>query len=178
MSVSGFSEVAAIHTHRVYAIDLATHCRLALYDHPKYPRLVRYVVLYPLYVLCEIAIVCTDLAELLGSAVGLCLLIPSMPLWAAVLLTAADVLIFLLLGDPSRRKQPVRMFEFSIIALVSVPKASYNRELTLKRSTGIWRPSVFHRPSGESSPRLAIRLLGIHSLKEAIRHRCGRTLHR
>lgn len=129
------------------------------------------MVLYPLYVLCEIAIVCTDLAELLGSAIGLCLLIPSMPLWAAVLLTAADVLIFLLLGDPSRHNKPVRMFEFSIIALVSVPEASCNQYLTLERSTGIWRPGLFHRTPGQSPSRLAICLLGIHSLKEAIRHR-------
>ena len=41
-------------------------------------------MLYPLYVLSEIAIISTDLAELLGSAIALCLLFPSLPLWAGV----------------------------------------------------------------------------------------------
>ena len=48
-------------------------------------------MLYPLYALAEIAIISTDLAELLGSAIALCLLFPALPLWAGVLLTASDV---------------------------------------------------------------------------------------
>lgn len=100
--------------------DLASHCRLLLYDRPKHKRLIRYGVLYPLYVLSEVAIVSTDLAELLGSAIGLCLIFPSIPLWAAVLITASDVLIFLILGDPSRGQgRPVKIFEYTVIALVS-----------------------------------------------------------
>ncbi|RDX56184.1 natural resistance-associated macrophage protein [Lentinus brumalis] len=105
----------------VTGLDLASHCRVLLHDRPRYKRLVRYGVLYPLYVLSEIAIVSTDLAELLGSAIGLCLIFPSIPLWAAVLITASDVLIFLILGDPSRgHGRPVRIFEWTVIALVSV----------------------------------------------------------
>ena len=93
-----------------------------LHDRPKHRRLIRYLVLYPLYVLCEIAIISTDLAELLGSAIGICLIFPTIPLWAAVLLTASDVLIFLVIGDPSRGQgRPVRLFEFTVIALVSLP---------------------------------------------------------
>jgi metal iron transporter len=75
-------------------------------------------VLYPLYALCEIAIVSTDLAELLGSAIGLSLLFPKLPLWSAVLLTGVDVFIFLIIGDPSRTGRPVRLFEAVIIILV------------------------------------------------------------
>ncbi|KAI0050665.1 natural resistance-associated macrophage protein [Auriscalpium vulgare] len=103
----------------VTGLDLAAHCRLLLYNRPRHRRLVRYGVMYPLYALCEIAIISTDLAELLGSAIGLCLLFPTLPLWAAVLLTATDVLVFLVLGDPSQGKgRPVRVFELTIIALV------------------------------------------------------------
>ncbi|KAJ3490516.1 hypothetical protein NLI96_g1397 [Meripilus lineatus] len=103
----------------VTGFDLASHCRLLLHDCPKHRRLIRYLVLYPLYVLCEIAIISTDLAELLGSAIGICLIFPTIPLWAAVLLTASDVLIFLVIGDPSRGQgRPVRLFEFTVIALV------------------------------------------------------------
>ncbi|KIM48347.1 hypothetical protein M413DRAFT_440075, partial [Hebeloma cylindrosporum] len=79
----------------------------------------RWLMLYPLYVLSEIAIISTDLAELLGSAIGFCLLFPKLPLWAGVVLTAADVLIFLSFSAPSRDQgRPVRVFEFSIIGLV------------------------------------------------------------
>ncbi|PPQ69625.1 hypothetical protein CVT25_013708 [Psilocybe cyanescens] len=103
----------------VTGLDLASHCRLLLHNHPRHPRLVRRLVLYPLYILSEIAIISTDLAELLGSAIGLCLLFPKLPLWGGVILTAADVLIFLSFADPSRSQgRPVRMFEYTIIGLV------------------------------------------------------------
>ncbi|KAI0757298.1 natural resistance-associated macrophage protein-domain-containing protein [Daedaleopsis nitida] len=105
----------------VTGLDLASHCRVLLHDRPRYRYLLRYGVLYPLYVLSEIAIVSTDLAELLGSAIGISLIFPSIPLWASVLITASDVLIFLIIGDPSRgHGRPVKIFEFSVIALVSI----------------------------------------------------------
>ncbi|KAF8898422.1 natural resistance-associated macrophage protein-domain-containing protein [Infundibulicybe gibba] len=103
----------------VTGLDLASHCRLLLHNHPKHPRLVRRLVLYPLYILSEVAIISTDLAELLGSAIGLCLIFPRLPLWAGVLLTAADVLVFLVFSDPSRAQgRPVRIFEYTIMLLV------------------------------------------------------------
>ncbi|EKM60826.1 uncharacterized protein PHACADRAFT_133651 [Phanerochaete carnosa HHB-10118-sp] len=102
----------------VTGVDLATHCRLLLHDRPKHRRLIRYAALYPLYILCEIAIVCTDLAELLGSAIGLCMLFPTLPLWAGVLVTAGDVLIFLVVGGPSRYGKPAKVFEATIMLLV------------------------------------------------------------
>ncbi len=66
--------------------DLAQACR----DH--YPRP---VVIF-LWVLCEIAIAACDLAEVIGSAIALNLLL-GIPLVVGVLLTAADVLIVLFL---------------------------------------------------------------------------------
>ncbi|KAN0100854.1 Natural resistance-associated macrophage domain containing protein [Tylopilus felleus] len=83
----------------VTGLDLAAHCRLLLHDHSKHPHLVRFLFLYPLYVLSELAIIATDLAELLGSAIGLTLLVPALPIWAGVLLTALDVFVFLLTSD-------------------------------------------------------------------------------
>lgn len=74
-------------------------------------------MLYPLYALAEVAIVATDLAELLGSAIALCLLFPRLPLYAGVLLTGADVLILLAVRNPLDGK-PVRVFEILIAALV------------------------------------------------------------
>ena len=67
--------------------------------------------------LAEIAIISTDLAELLGSAIALCLLFPKLPLWAGVLITASDVLFLLALRDPLRGR-PVRLFEVMIAILV------------------------------------------------------------
>jgi metal iron transporter len=75
-------------------------------------------VLYPLYALSEVAIISTDLAELLGSAIALCMLFPRLPLWAGVILTTSDVLILLAIGDPLRGR-PVKMFEWVIGGLVS-----------------------------------------------------------
>ncbi|THH16340.1 hypothetical protein EW146_g4298 [Bondarzewia mesenterica] len=101
----------------ITGLDLASHCRLLLYDRPRHTRLFRWLGLYPLYALSEIAIIATDLAELLGSAIALCMLFPKLPLWAGVLLTSCDVLFILALGDPLRGR-PVKMFELLISFLV------------------------------------------------------------
>ncbi|KAK0473269.1 smf Mn2+ and Fe2+ transporter [Armillaria novae-zelandiae] len=90
----------------VTGLDLAAHCRLLLHDHPKHPLLVRRLV----------AIIATDLAELLGSAIGICLIFPSLPLWAGVVITALDVFVFLLISDPTHKHS--RLFEVAVIALV------------------------------------------------------------
>ncbi|KAL1707366.1 natural resistance-associated macrophage protein-domain-containing protein [Schizophyllum commune] len=101
----------------VTGLDLAAHCRLLLYKRTKRPRLMRWLTLYPLYVISEVAIIATDLAELLGSAIALCLLFPELELWHGVLITAFDVVILLALKDPLGAK-PVRPFELLIAALV------------------------------------------------------------
>ena len=66
--------------------DLAQACR----DHFSPP------VALTLWVLCEVAIAACDLAEVIGSAIALNLLF-GIPLVAGVLLTAADVLVVLML---------------------------------------------------------------------------------
>ncbi|KZP29358.1 natural resistance-associated macrophage protein [Athelia psychrophila] len=101
-----------------YALDLASHCRILLHSRPKHKLLNRYLLHYPLYIIAEIAIISTDLAELLGSAIALCLIWPALPLWAGVLLTAGDVIFILALGDPLGGR-PAKMFEWLIAVLVS-----------------------------------------------------------
>ena len=88
-----------------------------LYNRPKHTKLYRWLGLYPLYFLAEVAIIATDLAELLGSAIALCLLFPKLELWHGVLITAFDVVLILAMRDPLRGK-PVRMFEFLIAVMV------------------------------------------------------------
>jgi manganese transport protein len=67
--------------------DLAQACR------DFYPAWTR----WPNWLTCEIAIAATDLAEILGSAVAIHLLFPSIPLLWAVIITAFDVLLLLAL---------------------------------------------------------------------------------
>ncbi|KAH9950957.1 smf Mn2+ and Fe2+ transporter-like protein [Amylocystis lapponica] len=112
-----YMQVLASRLGCVTGLDLASHCRLLLHDRPRHTLIWRWLVLYPLYALAEVAIISTDLAELLGSAIALCLLFPKMPLWAGVLLTASDVLLLLAFRDPLAGR-PVRMFELLIAALV------------------------------------------------------------
>jgi manganese transport protein len=82
--------------------DLAQACR------DNYPRLVNWI----LFGLCEIAIGAMDLAELLGTAIGLNLLF-GIPLDIAVLITGADVLVLLGL-----QRLGIRKMEAFILALV------------------------------------------------------------
>lgn len=88
--------------------------------------------LYPLYLLSEAAIISTDLAELLGSAIGLVLIFPKLPLPVAVLLTALDVLVILGLGNSVTGGRPVRVLEGIIIVLVrTILLWSIGSEVTL-----------------------------------------------
>ncbi|KAJ7492199.1 natural resistance-associated macrophage protein-domain-containing protein [Mycena latifolia] len=114
---AAFLQVLATRLGCVTGLDLASHCRVLLYDRPKHPRLYRWLGLYPLYILSEVAIISTDLAELLGSAIALCLLFPRLELWQGVLITTFDVILLLALRDPLR-STPVRMFEVLIAGLV------------------------------------------------------------
>ncbi|KAK4056297.1 Manganese transporter smf1 [Microbotryomycetes sp. JL221] len=108
--------------------DVSTHCRLAMHDRPRHKMFWRWGVLYPLYVMSEIGIIMTDLAELLGSAIAINLLIPAIPLWGAVLLTSGDVFLILLLFSnyPAQTvTRSMRFFEFFIGALVMVVLGSF-----------------------------------------------------
>ncbi|KAG2228491.1 hypothetical protein INT48_001747 [Thamnidium elegans] len=83
-----------------------------------------------LYVLAEIAIIATDIAEVIGSAIALNLLFPGLPLPAGVAITAVDVFIILLFyteeaDDPdnpnsdSASLKMVRFFEMFVMMLVA-----------------------------------------------------------
>ncbi|KAI9275398.1 natural resistance-associated macrophage protein-domain-containing protein [Sporodiniella umbellata] len=81
-----------------------------------------------LYVLAEIAIIATDLAEVIGSAIALNLLFPSLPLPAGVAITAVDVFIILLFynediededSTQSASGRMVRIFESFVMLLVA-----------------------------------------------------------
>jgi len=81
--------------------DLAQACR------ETYPRLVN----IPLYVLAEVAITATDLAEVIGSAIAFNLLF-GIPLLWGVLITTLDVLLLLLLTSFGIRKLEALVLSF------------------------------------------------------------------
>jgi manganese transport protein len=97
--------------------DLAQACR------DFYPR----ALTIPLWLLCEIAIVACDLAEVLGAAIGLKLLF-GVPLLFGVLITAFDVLLLLALS-----RLGMRRLEAIIITLVVTIGVCFATEMVLSR---------------------------------------------
>jgi len=81
----------------------------------------------PLWLLCEIAIVACDLAEVLGAAIGLHLLF-RVPLFWGVMITALDVLLLLALS-----RLGMRRLEALIIVLVATIGGCFAIEMLLSR---------------------------------------------
>lgn len=96
---------------------------LAQANRETYPRRINIV----LYVLAEVAIAATDLAEVLGMAIGLQLL-TGIPLIWAVLITVLDTFLLLLLQRLGMRKM-----EAFIIALVFIIGMSFLIEILLAK---------------------------------------------
>jgi manganese transport protein len=99
----------------VTGLDLAQACR----EH--YPPAVR----IPLWLLCELAIVACDLAEVIGTAIALQLLF-GIPLVWGVVLTALDVLLILALQQRGFRK-----LEAFVVALLLIIVGCFAVELAL-----------------------------------------------
>ncbi len=97
--------------------DLAQACR----DHFSRP------TSFMLWVLCEIAIAAMDLAEVIGSAIALNLLF-GIPLIWGVVLTAADVLLILML-----QRKGFRWLEAFILVLVATIGVCFAIEMILSR---------------------------------------------
>jgi manganese transport protein len=97
--------------------DLAQACR----DHYSRP-----VSLF-LWVLCEIAIAACDLAEVIGTAIGLNLLF-HIPITWGVLLTSLDVLVVLLL-----QHKGFRLVEALVISLIAVIGCAFLFEILVSR---------------------------------------------
>ncbi len=87
--------------------DLAQACR-DFYPKP---------LVFPLWILCEVAIVACDLAEVLGAAIGMKLLF-GIPLLWGVLITALDVLLLLGLSRLGMRR--MEAFIVMLVATIGV----------------------------------------------------------
>jgi manganese transport protein len=91
----------------VYGRDLAQACR----DH--YSKTINFI----LWIICEVAIAACDLAEVLGSAIGLYLLF-KIPLFWGVLITTFDVLLLMVLMSFGIRK--MEAFILALVATIGI----------------------------------------------------------
>ncbi|MDE2578479.1 MAG: Nramp family divalent metal transporter [Hyphomicrobiales bacterium] len=103
----------------VTGADLASLCRR------EYPR----PLVIILWLVSETAILATDLAEVVGTAIGLQLLF-GLPLWLGAILTALDALLVLALQRFGFRK-----LEAVVVALLILIALSFAFELSLARPT-------------------------------------------
>ena len=132
-------------------LGLVTGRDLAQACHDDYPPLVNYI----LFVLCEIAIAACDLAEVLGTAIGLNLLLRIPLLWA-VIITGGDVLLLL-----AMQHYGIRKMEALILGLISIIGLCFVVEIFL------CKPS----PAGIASGFVPIWLSGEELLHRHRHHR-------
>jgi manganese transport protein len=92
----------------VTKLDLAQHCSLYFSKH----------VGMALYVLAEVGIIAMDLAEVIGSAIALKLLL-GIPILYGVLITSLDVMVILLLWS-SKETRPFEILIFVLVMSVAI----------------------------------------------------------
>jgi manganese transport protein len=124
---------------------------LAQANRETYPRYINYA----LYGLAEIAIAATDLAEILGMAIGIQLL-TGLPLIWGVLITVLDTFLFLLLQRLGMRKM-----EAFIIALVAIIGFSFFIQIILAKPdiVEVSKGFVPHLPN-DTALYIAIGIIG------------------
>lgn len=126
--------------------DLAQACR------DSYPR----PVSFGLWVLAELAIVATDLAEVIGTAIGLNLLI-GIPLEYGVVITALDVFLVLYLQNKG-----FRWIEAFVITLLLIIAVSFVAQLVLAQPEAVGVLGGFiPKPEIVTNPDMLYLALGI-----------------
>ncbi|CRG87191.1 Manganese transporter SMF1 [Talaromyces islandicus] len=109
----------------VSGLDLAEACRAFL------PRWLNYI----LYVFAEAAIIATDIAEVIGFAIALNLLIPQIPLVAGCAISILDVMVILFFYRPKGSMKGLRYFEVFIMLLVLAVVVCFCIQLSLIHAT-------------------------------------------
>ena len=124
--------------------DLAQACR------KNYPR----TVAHALWVLCEIAIAACDLAEVLGTAIGINLLF-HVPLLYGVIITGADTLLFLMI-----QSFVIRKIEAFILTLIATMGICFGIEMIFAKPDWIEAAKGFLPILHSNSLYIAIGILG------------------
>lgn len=132
-------QILAIKLGSVTGHDLASASRAHL------PRWLNYL----LYGLAEIAIIATDLAEVIGTAIALNLLIPKLPLVAGVALSIVDVLFILLFYRPNGSMKGLRLFELFVSILVLGVVICFCIELSKIKESSVGKVFRGYVPSRE-----------------------------
>ena len=134
-------------------LGIATGFNLAEVCRQRFP----FRVVVGLWLQAEIIAMATDLAEFIGAAIGIHLLFPSVPLFAAGIITA-----FAAFGILAVQSRGFRGFEAVITALVAVIVASFAFEVFLARPSvsGVVTGLLIPRFDGSESVLLGAGILG------------------
>jgi len=134
-------------------LGIATGMNLAEVCRQRFP----YPAVVGLWIQAEVIAMATDLAEFVGAAIGIHLLFPAIPLFAAGLITAVAAF-----GILSLQSRGFRGFEAVITALVGVIVVSFVFEAILARPsmTGVATGLFVPRFDGTESILLAAGILG------------------
>ncbi|KAH6957254.1 natural resistance-associated macrophage protein-domain-containing protein [Fusarium avenaceum] len=132
-----FLQSLAIKLGTVSGLNLAEACRAFL---PRWLNLI-------LYVFAEIAIIATDIAEVIGFAIALNLLFPKVPLVAGCAISIADVMVILLFYNPDKSMKGLRIFEFFILFLVMGVVICFCIQLSMIENTSVGEVFKGYLPS-------------------------------
>jgi metal iron transporter len=72
-----------------------------------------------IYVVAEACIICTDIGQVIGTAIALNILIPQVPLWAGCIISVAETLLVLFFYSPAGNLRNIRFFELFMAMLVT-----------------------------------------------------------
>ncbi len=151
-------------------LGIATNTNLAEHCRNQFPR----PIVLGMWVLMELVVMATDLAEFLGAALGFQLLF-GMPLWIAGILTA--VVTFLILGLDRYGFRPLEIVIGLLIGIVAV---SYLIETVLDQPD--WHSVIYHslvpQFAGPGSVLVATGILGATVMPHAIFLHSGLTQNR
>ncbi|KAI5467817.1 transporter smf2 [Mariannaea sp. PMI_226] len=121
----------------VTGLNLAEACRAFL------PRWLNII----LYLFAEAAIIATDIAEVIGFAIGLNMLAPKLPLVAGCAISILDVMIILLFYRPHGSMKGLRIFEYFIVCLVLAVVVCFCVQLSLIKDTPVGQVFKGYLPS-------------------------------
>lgn len=113
-----FLQILSAKLGAVTGLDLAANCRENL------PHRLNISI----YILAEIAIIATDLAEVVGTAIALNILF-GLPLFLGVIVTVVDILVVLMAYRPNGPLLFIRIFESFVSVLVAATVVCFGIEL-------------------------------------------------
>ncbi|KAM3075476.1 NRAMP-like transporter smf-3 [Clarireedia jacksonii] len=132
-----FLQSLCIKLGTVSGLNLAEACKAHL---PKWLNIV-------LYIMAEAAIIATDIAEVIGTAIAINLLIPQIPLVGGCALSIVDVLVLLIFYPANGETKRLRYFEMFVAALVLGVVVCFCIQLSLIQNTSVGQVFRGYLPS-------------------------------